>query len=156
VRVLFFVSLASLAGCSSLGASAVRTGPMVLPAYAGPVAIYASGQAPAGQELGVVDVQGMESEATVQTLLPLFVQKAAQIGGNAAVLDRVDANFETYWVPHLETYAVPCGFRGTCFRSRMYNTSSEVMTVHLRGRAFRTGPGVAAAESAPAMGTEAP
>src|ERR1700712_1794522 len=70
-------------GCSSIGGSAIRTGPVQLPAYAGPVAIYSTGQAPPGAvDLGVVEVHASQQEATVDTLLPQFVAKAAQIGGN--------------------------------------------------------------------------
>lgn len=138
-RFALTIWLFSLMGCSSLGASAIRTGPLVLPPHAGAVSLYASGRAPEGQELGVVEVRGAEGESDVGTLLPLFVRKAAQIGGNAVVLDSVDAHFNTYITPHIETYAVPCGYRGTCYRSRQFASTSEVMTVTLRGRAFHVG-----------------
>jgi hypothetical protein len=139
VKFMLLAAAVFLGGCSSIAGSAVRTGPLVLPPYVGAVSLYASGRAPEGQELGVVEVRGGEGESDVNTLLPLFVQKAAQIGANAVVLDAVDARFDTYTTPHMETYSVPCGFRGTCFRSRMYSTTSEIMTVQLRGRAFHTG-----------------
>jgi hypothetical protein len=135
---LAFFAATLLGGCSSLTGSAIRTGPLVLPPYAGAVSLYASGRAPEGQELGVVEVRGAEGESDIGTLLPLFVQKAAQIGANAVVLDSVDARFDTFNMPQMETYAVPCGFRGTCYRSRTFMSTSEVMTVVLHGRAFRT------------------
>src|SRR5262249_1935944 len=103
-----------LAGCSSVRASAVRTGPLQLPPHVGPVAIYAAGEAVNGADLGVVEVHAAQSEATIDTLLPLFVQKAAQIGANAAVVESVRAAFEIVTHPQVETYSYACGYNATC------------------------------------------
>src|SRR5687768_13124391 len=69
----------TLGGCSTVGGSAIRTGAVQLPSYAGPVAIYSMGQPPAGAvDLGVVEVHAAQQEATVDVLLPQFVRKVAQ------------------------------------------------------------------------------
>jgi hypothetical protein len=132
-------------GCSSVGSSAVRTGPASLPPYAGPVAIFAASQPTDGTELGVVEVHAINLEATIETLVPLFVQRVAQLGGNAAVIDDVGTHFQIVPRPYTETYTYPCGFGAMCIGTRTYVVSDEVMLVTVRGRAWSI-PG----ESAPA------
>src|SRR3954467_6064076 len=91
----FAATALASSGCSSVGGSAIRTGPVQMPAYTGPVAIYSTGQAPPGAvDLGGVEVHAAQQEATVDTLLPEFVRKAAEIGGNIAVVDGIRARFE--------------------------------------------------------------
>jgi hypothetical protein len=138
--LLTVVMLATVAGCgSSVGGSAIRTGPVQLPAYEGPVAIYPSGQPPSGAvDLGVVEVHAYQQEATVDVLLPQFVRKVAQIGGNVAVIDAVRARFEVYTRPHIETFYYTCGFGMTCAGTRMYSANEEIMLVSMTGRAFST------------------
>jgi hypothetical protein len=112
----------------------------VLPPNVGALALYPSGQTPEGAEaLGAVEVHGSESESDVATLLPHFMSEAAQLGATAVVLDAVDARFVIAATPQLETYAFPCGFRRSCFRSRTVMVRTEVLTVSMRGRAFRLG-----------------
>src|SRR5690349_3489924 len=94
----------SLVACSSLGGSAIRTGPLQLPSYEGPVVLYAASE-PEGTDVGVVEVHAAQGEATIESLVPLFLQKAAQVGGNAAVIDRVQAQFQVITTPHVETYS---------------------------------------------------
>src|SRR5689334_25416686 len=90
------------AGCSSIGGSAIRTGPVQLPAYSGPVAIYSTGTPPPGAvDLGVVEVHAAQQEATVDTLLPQFVAKVAQIGGDVAVIDGIRARYEMMGRTHV-------------------------------------------------------
>jgi hypothetical protein len=134
--VLITALLAGLTGCSSLTGSAIRTGPLRLPPHVGPVAIYAAGLRPQGRELGLVEVHAQDTEATVETLLPLFVQKVASLGGNAAVIDGVNASFEVITHAQIETYYYPCGFHATCTGRRMTPMSAEVMTVSMHGRAI--------------------
>jgi hypothetical protein len=126
-------------GCSSIGGSAIRTGPVQLPAYTGPVAIYSTGQAPPGAvDLGVVEVHASQQEATVDTLMPQFVRKAAQIGGNVAVVDGIRARFELVGRTHIETFYYTCGLGATCAGTRVYAANDEVMVVSVYGRAFST------------------
>lgn len=129
----------SLAGCSSVGGSAIRTGPVQLPAYSGPVAIYPTGTPPPGAvDLGVVEVHAMQQEATVDTLLPQFVAKVAQIGGNVAVIEGVRARFEMMGRTHVETFYYTCGAGFTCAGTRVYAANDELMTVSIFGRAMTT------------------
>lgn len=129
----------SLAGCSSVGGSAIRTGPVQLPAYSGPVAIYPTGTPPAGAvDLGVVEVHAMQQEATVETLLPQFVAKVAQIGGNVAVIEGIRARFEMMGRTHVETFYYTCGAGFTCAGTRVYAANDELMTVSIFGRAMTT------------------
>lgn len=144
-RVLFGVGLIALAfasGCSTVRASAVPTGPMRLPPRAGPVAVYAAGYPVGGVDLGVVEAQASQSEGNVETLLPVFVRKVAQLGGNAAVIERVDARFDYTTHIHVESYTYPCGYY-TCVGTRTYPVQGEVVTVIMRGRAVSVGGGKA-------------
>jgi len=104
------VAASAAVGCSSVGASAVRTGPLRLPPHVGAVELYAAGEQVAGADLGVIEVHAAQSEATIDTLLRVFVQKVAQIGGNAAVVESVRARFEIVSHPHVETYTYACGY----------------------------------------------
>ncbi len=129
----------AVAGCSSVGGSAIRTGPVQLPAYAGPVAIYAMGQPPPGAvDLGVVEVHAAQQEATIDTLLPQFVRKVAQIGGNVAVIEGTRARFELAGRNHVETFYYTCGLGATCAGTRVYSTNDEIMVVSMFGRAMTT------------------
>jgi hypothetical protein len=140
----------TLSGCSSVGGSAVRTGPVQLPAYAGPVAVYASGRPPEGAvDLGVVEVHAAQQEATVDTLLPQFVRKVAEIGGNVAVVEGVRARFEIVPRTHVETFYFTCGMGATCAGTRVYSANDELMRVSMFGHAFSTQPD--AARAAPLM-----
>lgn len=128
-------------GCSSVGGSAVHTGAARPQPYAGVVALYASGVTPPGvEQVGVVEVHAVEGEATIDALLPAFVRKVTQLGGTIAVLDSTETRFDIVPVPHSESYAVPCGYRGMCFASRTIVTNAEMMTLTLRGRAFVAAP----------------
>lgn len=149
------VAVVALAGCSSVGGSAIRTGPVRLPSYAGPVAVYAAGRPPEGAvDLGVVEVHAAQQEATVDTLLPQFVRKVAQIGGNVAVVDGVRARFEIVPRTHVETFYYTCGMGATCAGTRVYNANDELMVVTMFGHAFSTQ--VDAARAAPLLPPGAP
>lgn len=141
LRVAFSVfalgALSVLSGCSTVGGSAIRTGPTSLPSYSGPVAVYASGQRPEGAvDLGVVEAHGALSEGTVDLLLPVFLQKVAQIGGNAAVIDGVRARY--YIVPQamLDSYYYRCRWNGTCATNQVVYTSTENRILFISGHAY--------------------
>lgn len=148
--MLLFASLGG-AGCSSVGGSAIRTGAVQLPAYSGPVAIYALGQPPPGAiDLGVVEVHAAQQEATVETLLPQFVRKVAQIGGNVAVIEGIRARFDIAGRTHVETFYYTCGAGATCAGTRVYSTNDEIMIVSMVGHAMTTQlPGSAGAPLLP-------
>jgi hypothetical protein len=129
----------ALAGCSSIGGSAIRTGAVQLPSYAGAVAIYSLGQAPPGAvDLGVVEVHAAQQEATVDVLLPQFIRKVAQIGGNVALVEGVRARFELAGRTHVETFYYTCAMGATCAGTRVYSTNDEIMVVSIFGRAMTT------------------
>ena len=137
----------SLAACSSVGGSAVRTGPLAMPAYAGPVSIYAVGKAPPGAvDLGLIEVHAAQQEATVDTLLPQFVRKVADIGGNVAVIEGVRARFELIGRSHAETYYGACRMGPACSSTRVYATDDELMIVTMIGHAMTTKPRPVSAE----------
>jgi hypothetical protein len=123
-------------GCTSVGSSAVRTGGVEMPPYAGPVAIYAAGVPREGAELGVVEVHATQQEAVVEELVPLFVKRVAGLGGNAAVIDSVRARFDIVAHPFVTTYSYPCGYHTVCLANQVSATNDEVMSVTIRGRAF--------------------
>jgi hypothetical protein len=128
-----------VSGCSSIGGSAIRTGSVQMPEYSGPVAIYSTGQTPPGAvDLGVVEVHASQQEATVSTLIPQFVQKVAQIGGNVAVIDGVRARFELIGRSHIEMFYYTCRGGATCAGTRVYAANDELMIVSVFGRAFST------------------
>jgi hypothetical protein len=128
--------LAIACGCSSVGSSAVRTGPHMLAPYAGPVWIFAARAPARGTELGVVEVHGADAEGSLETLVPLFVRRVAQLGGNAAVLDSVRAHFEIVARPYTDTFTYPCGWGAVCIGTRTYGVADELMIVTVQGRAL--------------------
>ena len=138
-----WVAAAALAatGCSSVEASAIRTGGVYQPAYTGAVAVYASGKVPAqAADLGVVEVHGSQEEAEIGTLFPTFIKKVAAIGGNVAIVDGVTGRFEMVTRPYTESYYYACGMRGSCLGTRVYAVNDEVLTVSIYGHAFRSAP----------------
>lgn len=138
---LVFASLASLGGCSSVQGSAIRTGGEFAAAHEGPVAVYASGKIPTdARDLGVVEVHGAQTDATIEELFPVFIKKVAAIGGNVAIVDGVTGRFELVTRPYTETFYYPCGVRGTCLGTRMYAVNDEILVVSIYGHAFRRGP----------------
>lgn len=138
-RLALLTLLPLIGACSSVGGSAIRTGPLNMPSYAGPVAIYSSGQPPPGAaDLGVVEVHAAQEEGTVETLLPQFVRKVAEIGGNVAVIDGVRARFEVVGRTHVETFYYTCGLGATCAGTRVYSANDELMIVSILGRAMTT------------------
>lgn len=139
VRALLPILACTSAACSTVNGSAIRTGPVQMPSYSGPVAIYPMGQAPPGAvDLGLVEVHASQQEGTVDTLLPQFVQKVAQIGGNVAIIDGVRARFELVGRNHVETFYYTCGMGATCAGTRVYAANDEIMVVSMFGRAMST------------------
>ncbi len=153
-----FFLLAPLLGCSSIGGTAIRTGPLRLPAREGPVAIYVLDRPRGATDLGVVEVHALQREATVDTLFPVFARKVASIGGNAAVLEHMGASFEVLEHWHVESYTYPCGYYATCVGTRTFPAYEEVMILTLSGHAMLLPQGQApgAAPRAPLPAPSAP
>jgi hypothetical protein len=106
------------------------------------VAIYAASEPAGAAVVGVVEVHAAQNEANVETLLPLFVEKVASVGGDAAVVDDVQARFDLVTRMQVETYTYPCG-NTVCTGTRSYPVTYEVLTLFMKGRAVRRTPAVA-------------
>ena len=131
---------ASVIGCGpAAGGSAIPTGALRLPPSVGPVALYATSVPAGAREIGVVEAHAYGEEGTVEILAPVLAQKAAQLGGNAVLIDSVRAEFAIVDRPQVETFAYPCGWR-TCVSTRVYPALEEVMIVTMRGRALYVAP----------------
>ncbi|HWL88423.1 MAG TPA: hypothetical protein VNO21_21620 [Polyangiaceae bacterium] len=125
-------------GCSSVQSSAIRTGPLYLPPRSGPVGIYTANAPAGGRDLGFVEVHGIGDDGAIETLLPEFARRVADLGGNAAYVQTVTAHFEIvnyFW------------YRGTgygCWRGRWcagtthtgYPSAEEVVVISMQGRAM--------------------
>lgn len=123
-------------GCASVEGHAVATGPLRLPPYSGKVALYTPGRAVAGRDLGIVEVHASGDQGTIDALLPVFVQKAASLGANAAAIERVGAAFSIVEQPYMPMYAYSCGY-AACAGARLPPPRHEAMTVFIVGRAIR-------------------
>ncbi|CAN5559756.1 hypothetical protein BH09MYX1_BH09MYX1_14380 [soil metagenome] len=141
-----------LIGCSSVQATAIATGPVHAAPRAGPVAVFASGAPPTAVELGQVEVRGEGEEGSVESLLPVFAQKVAALGGDAAVIDSVDARFELSYSTTPETMVAPCAWR-TCINTRYVPTTTEILVVTMKGRAMKTAVPVVVAPPPPPEAT---
>jgi hypothetical protein len=122
-------------GCTSLGSSAVRTGPIQLAPHHGPIAVYAV-NAPPGDAIGLVEVHATLQEGAIDDLMPELAQRVLELGGDAVAIDSVGARFDLVERPMTESFTYPCGI-AVCTGTRFYSANDEVMTVTVRGRAFR-------------------
>ena len=120
-------------------ATAIATGPVHAAPRSGPVALFATSEPAGAIELGRVEVRGEGDEGGVETLLPVFAQKVAALGGDAAVIDSVDGKFEASVTTTTETVITPCAWR-TCVGTRYVPTQTEVLVVTMRGRAMKLAP----------------
>lgn len=126
-----------------------------MPARMGAVAIYPSGEAPAGAtDLGVVEVHASQEEGSVDVLLPQFARRVAELGGDVAVIDGVRARFLTVPRMQVERYYYNCGWGTACGGVRSYQAADEVMVVAIYGRAFTTSRPQPSAPGAGAAGDE--
>ena len=71
-------------------------------------------------------------------LLPQFIRKVAQIGGNVALIEGIRARFELAGRTHVETFYYTCAMGATCAGTRVYSTNDELMIVSIFGRAMTT------------------
>jgi hypothetical protein len=142
------------AACTSVRASTIRTGPLKLPAYAGDITVYSALPHPIDAvDLGVVEVRGVQTEATIENLLPIFLQKVAELGGDVAVVEGIRAHFDQISRSQNEMFYYTCGLSYTCAGSRSFNWNDEVLLVSIRGHAYSTkarAPEVLPASPAPA------
>ena len=116
--------------------SAVRTGPLMLPARSGPVGIYTANPPPGGRDLGLVEVHGAGDDGSIENLLPEFARRVAELGGNAAYIQDVRAHFQVMTYVWARSYGYGC-YRGRwCTGTSMSPTAEEVMIVSMSGHAM--------------------
>ena len=131
--------LSLLAGCSTIRASAIPTGPMLYAPGTGDIAVYASGIVPPSlAQVGEVRVSGAGSEARVDALFPEFLRKAASIGGTAVSLDTIETGFQNHEQTGWTSYSYRCGYGQLCTGQRPYTYISQVPHMTLVGRALRS------------------
>jgi len=74
---------------------------------------------------------------TIADVVPEFVTRVQEVGGDHGVIDRWTVRFQ--WVSRPQTQSFNCGsprFPTMC--SRTYYVQEEVAVLHLEGRAFRS------------------
>ena len=130
------LALSALGGCSSVGSSAVRTDGMMPRANVGGVRVYGVTQPGNTRVIGMVEVHAVQDEANLETLMPVFIQRVAQLGGTGGVIDNVLTGYEWRTEMRMESYSYPCGFRHSCFGSRMMPYTYEVRYLTIQGRAI--------------------
>ena len=102
------------------------------------MAVYAANVPDSATELGRVEVRAEGVDANIELLLPEFLDKVASLGGDAAVIDAVDARFDLVQGATAESYLYPCAFR-SCVGTRMVPATTEILVLVMRGRAMRSG-----------------
>jgi hypothetical protein len=126
------VAIVVLAGCGTR--SSVIAYQPGAQRYEGPVAVTGTMALGVGVEVGIVEVDSVES---LETALAAFRERVAQVGGDHGVVDRASTSFEM--VTSTESYSYSCGTSSaprTCNGTR--TVTREVATMHLFGRALRT------------------
>ena len=143
-------------GCSSVGSSAVRTDGAWTQKHLGAVRIYAVIPPSAVRVIGMVEVHALNQEANVETLMPVFMKRVADIGGTGGIVDNVHTHYEIRTEYRTESYAVPCGYRSTCWQTRIVPYQYQVRILRIQGRALLPidAPGPPAINTPPA--TNAP
>jgi len=132
--------LALVAGCSSVGSSAVRTDGMPPRANVGPVRVYAIAPPPDTRVVGVVEVHAIQDEANIQTLMPVFLRRVRELGGSGGVVDHVLTGYEWRTEMRYESFAYPCGYRATCYGTHLVPFTYEVRYLTIQGRAIVPAP----------------
>ena len=122
-------------GCLGVHSVAVPTTAMRHRPFRGPVTVSLTRDPPGGAEVGVVEAS---SAAAIDAVIPEFIDRVAQLGGNYARIDRIVTRYE--WVSQPVTQSYQCGslrFPTSCTRTFMQQ--QEVATLRATGRAFRVG-----------------
>lgn len=146
------------AGCSSVGSSAVRTDGGWTQKHLGAVRIYAVVPPQGVRVIGQVEVHAINQEANFERLMPVFMKRVADIGGTGGVVDRVHTHYEMRIEYRTESYAVPCGYRSTCWQTRIVPYQYQVRILAIEGRALLPldAPGPPAIDAAPPPAPTAP
>ncbi|MGZ5969207.1 MAG: hypothetical protein ACXWP4_16150, partial [Polyangiales bacterium] len=72
----------------------------------------------------------------VEVLMPAFAKRVAEIGGTGGVVDHVQTAFEMRTEWRTESYAVPCGYKATCWTTRVVPYTYQVRILSIQGRAL--------------------
>jgi hypothetical protein len=128
--------LAGAFGCSSVGSSAVRTDGSYAQKHHGPVRIYAVVPPDSVRVIGMIEVHAINQEANFEMLMPVFMKRVADIGGTGGVVDHVNTHYELRTEYRTESYAVPCGYRATCYQTRIVPYQYQVRILSIQGRAL--------------------
>lgn len=123
-------------GCSSVGSIAVRTDGAWTQKHLGAVRVYAVVPPDAVRVIGMVEVHALNQEANFETLMPVFMKRVADIGGTGGVVDNVNTHYELRTEYRTESYAVPCGYRSTCWQTRIVPYQYLVRILRIQGRAL--------------------
>ena len=129
-----FVWLLALAGASSACMTPPSKAPgtsMLAPPKDAPVTILRGGEPPEGVALGPVVVDG---EGDADKLLPLFVRRVAELGGNTAVIDSVCTHFKALTYDHVRPGT--CGTRNAVSICAPIHFHEKTTLVVMQGRAF--------------------
>lgn len=128
--------LAGALGCSSVGSSAVRTDGAYGRKHHGAVRVYAVVPPEGVRVIGMIEVHALNQEANFETLMPVFMKRVADIGGTGGVVDHVNTHYEVRTEYRTESYAVPCGYRATCYQTRIVPYTYQVRILSIQGRAL--------------------
>jgi hypothetical protein len=104
------------------------------PRWEGAVRITAIEAPPDAQPVGLVQANG---RGPIETIAPLLVERARDVGGDWVVVDQVVARSEI--VTSTQVYSYTCGTPKaprSCTGSRIIST--EILTTTMIGRAFAT------------------
>lgn len=123
-------------GCSSVGSSAIRTDGVNSGRHVGAVRVYAIMPPEGAKVIGVIEVHALNEEANVETLMPVFMRRVADIGGTGAVVDGLHTHYEMRTEYRQESYSYPCGHKQTCWNTRMVPYQYQVRILSIQGRAI--------------------
>lgn len=134
---LWVMALAVVVSAAACGprSSAIRTSPNRYARNEGAMWLTATRVPQSAEQVGFIEAHS-SGRIGIDEVMPAFVDRAADIGGNVAVVDRVQHRFQ--WRSSTQTYTYSCGsgkYPQTCTGTRIVNT--EVATVYIQGRAFR-------------------
>jgi hypothetical protein len=68
--------------------------------------------------------------------MPAFIKRVAEIGGTGGIVDHVQTGYELRTEYRTESYAVPCGYRSTCWTTRVVPYTYQVRILSIQGRAL--------------------
>jgi hypothetical protein len=123
-----------LVGCGQTTSYAVPLTSDAVSPNLGPIAIWATRE-PVGKELGIVEARGFGDDGTIDHLIPELSRRARALGADAVTVDFIGLSLER--IPRIIDVPPVCGPPG-CTPQGPLLTDQEVVSVRVRGRAFRT------------------